>query len=150
MDRRKLLATSTVAFAGLAAGKVFAQDGKPGQHSQHLDAMHQKCLELCQNCESLCNQIIDHCLRPHSDNGKIHAECARAAMTCQDFCGLSAKLMSRMDKLSPDLCKLCAQSCDACAVECEKIKDDPQMKACAKLCRECSEACKKMAESKHH
>jgi hypothetical protein len=26
MDRRKLLATSTVAFAGLAAGKVFAQD----------------------------------------------------------------------------------------------------------------------------
>jgi hypothetical protein len=141
MDRRTLLTTGTLAFTGLTAGGVYAQVAKPGEKPHHkMDEMHQKCLELCQHCESVCNQIITHCLSSHGGDHRIHSECARAAITCQDFCGLSAKLMARMDNLSAELCGLCARAC-------EKLQDDPQMKDCAKVCRECSDSCKQMAKS---
>jgi hypothetical protein len=53
MDRRTLLTTGTFAFTGLAAGAVNAQVGKHAEKSHHkMDEMHQKCLELCQHCES--------------------------------------------------------------------------------------------------
>jgi len=147
MDRRTILASAGVA----AAAGVFAEvmQGQEKVASQKtaigLDKMHAACLEACQDCEAMCNEIINYCMTHLSQGHKDHAACAAIAMSCQEFCSLSTQLIARSCTLAPAACVACAKACDACASECEKMKSDEQMVACAKACRECAASCRKMA-----
>jgi len=146
MDRRTMFASAgAAAIAGTVASKAFSQENATASHPKHtMNAAHQACLEACQSCESTCNAMISHCLTHASEGHKEHVSSARAAITCQDFCGLSAKLIARMDSLAMANCEVCAKACDACAAECEKMPSDKQMAACAKECRACAALCRKM------
>ncbi len=147
MDRRTVLTTaSAAAFAGTMIGRVCGQENKAGAHAHlEMNDVHGACLEACQSCESICNATLSHCLTHLSAGHKEHAACARSATTCQDLCGLSAKLIARGDAFAVAVCAVCAQACEACAVQCESMSSDSQMSICAKACRVCAAACKKMA-----
>jgi len=147
MDRRNLLASAgAVTLASVAAGVSHGQErGTASKSTASLDKMHQDCLDICQSCEAACNVTVNYCVTHLASGHKEHAACAAMAMSCQDFCGLSAKLIARSCTLAPAACEACAKACEACATECEKMKSDAQMAACAKLCRECAAACRKMA-----
>ncbi len=147
MDRRNMLVSAgAVALAGVAAGVSRGQEsGAATKSTAGLDKLHQSCLEISQNCESTCNATVNHCMTHLAEGHKEHAACAAVAMSCQEFCGLSAKLIARSCTLAPAACQACATACDACATECEKMKSDAQMTACGKACRECAAACRKMA-----
>ena len=145
MDRRRMLASAgAVAVAGMVSGVAQAQEKSSIKSASTMDKMHQECLDACQSCEVTCNQTVNHCMTHLSQGHKDHAACAALAMSCQEFCGLSAKLIARSCTLAPDACAACAKACDACAAECEKMKTDEQMSACAKDCRKCAAACRKM------
>ena len=147
MDRRNLLASAgAVALASVAAGISHGQEGGAASKSEPaLNKMHQDCLDICQSCEATCNMIVNYCVTHLASGHKGHAACAAMAMSCQDFCGLSAKLVARSCTLAPAACEACAKACEACAAECEKMKTDAQLAACAKQCRECAAECRKMA-----
>jgi hypothetical protein len=146
MDRRKMLASAgAVAVAGAVSSVASAQETKVRKHASTLASMHQKCLEACQNCESTCNETVNHCMTHLAKGTKEHAACAAIAMSCQEFCSLSAQIIARSCSLASAACTACAKACDACAAECEKIKTDQQMLACAKACRDCATSCRSMA-----
>lgn len=146
MDRRHMLASAgAVALAGVAASVSRGQEsGAASKPTAALDKMHQECLDICQRCEATCNTTVNYCVTHLANGHKEHASCAAIAMSCQDFCGLSAKLIARSCTLTPAACEACAKACEACAAECEKMKSDAQMVACAKDCRDCAAACRKM------
>lgn len=146
MDRRDLLASAgAVALVSVSAGisRGFV-GGEIAKSTSTLDKLHQECLDICQGCEAACNMTVTYCVTHMASGHKEHAACAALAMSCQDFCGLSAKLIARSCTLAPASCEACAKACEACATECEKIKSDAQLAACAKICRECAAACRKM------
>lgn len=146
MDRRNMLVSAgAIAVVGMAAGVAQAQGKSSTMTASKLDKMHQDCLDACQRCEATCNETVKHCMTHLSQGHKDHAGCAEIALSCQDFCGLSAKLIARSCTLAPSACAACAKACDACAAECEKMKTDEQMVACANACRECAAACRSMA-----
>lgn len=146
MDRRHMLASAgAVALAGVAASVSRGQErGADAKSPTGLDRMHQDCLDICQRCEATCNVTVNYCMTHLADGHKEHAACAAMALSCQDFCGLSAKVIARSSTLVPAACEACAKACEACAAECEKMKSDSQMTACAKQCRECAASCRKM------
>ncbi|MBL8855783.1 MAG: four-helix bundle copper-binding protein [Planctomycetaceae bacterium] len=146
MDRRYMLASAgAVVLAGAAARGAFGQEvGAVSKPTALLDKMHQDCLDICQRCEATCNVTLHYCMTHLANGHKEHAACAALAMSCQDFCGLSAKIIARSCTLTSAACEACAKACEACATECEKMKSDEQMAACAKQCRECAASCRKM------
>ena len=145
MDRRRMLTSAgAVAVAGMVSGAAQAQEKSSIKSSSNLDKMHQDCLDACQSCEVTCNETVKYCMTHLSEGHKDHAACAELALSCQDFCGLSVKVIARSSTLAADACAACAEACDACATECEKMKANEQMSLCAKACRKCAVACRQM------
>lgn len=146
MDRRTILTSaSALAAAGVLAGVAQAQGKETSSKtSAGLDKTHADCLKACQDCAAKCNEIVHYCMGHLSQGQKDHAACAALAMSCQEFCSLSAQLIARSCMLAPAACKACVTACDACASECEKAKADEQMIACARACRQCAESCRMM------
>ena len=146
MDRRSLLASAgAIALANVAVGVARGHEVKSESKSiPGLDKMHQSCLDICQSCEATCNTTLSYCMTHLAEGHKDHAACAALVLSCQEFCGLSAKLLARSCVLTPIACGACAKACEACAAECDKMKSDKQMAACAAACRECAASCQKM------
>lgn len=146
MDRRTILTSaSAIAAAGVLAGAAQAHGKETtSKTSFGLDKTHADCLKACQDCAAKCNESVHYCMDHLSQGKKDHAACAALAMSCQEFCSLSAQLIARSCMLAPAACKACETACDACASECEKVKADEQMIACAKACRQCAESCRMM------
>jgi hypothetical protein len=143
MDRRSaLLSTGVAAVAGLVAANVHADEH--AAHANHGSNSMSECLEACQSCEMTCNETLAYCMKHIAEGHKDHAPCAELVLSCQEFCGLSAKLMARSSPLHKVGCQACASACDACATECEKMPADEQMAQCAKACRKCAAECRKM------
>lgn len=149
MDRREMLTTAgAAAAAGLVlAGNASGDDRRRSNSPKAMSrsSMHEECLDKCQQCETICNETAHHCLTQAGNGLKDHVRAAEIALTCEEFCGLAAKLIARSCDMTMDTCQLCAKVCEACAKECEKIDSDKQMMACAKACRECAATCRKMA-----
>ncbi len=145
MDRRTILSSAgAVAAAGIFSGSTHAQDKVALKTMSGLDRKHADCLEACQDCGAECNETVNYCMTHLSQGHKDHAACAAVAMSCQQFCSLSAQLIARSSTLAPTACAACATACDACASECERMKTDEQMIACAKACRKCADSCRAM------
>jgi hypothetical protein len=149
MERRNMLATAgAFAAAGAVSGIALGQEPKSkvqgSKRVSTLTPMIERCLEACQNCESICNETVNYCMTHLSKGHKEHAACASVAMSCQEFCSLSTQIIARSCELASVSCAACAKACDACAAECEKIKTDQQMMACAKACRDCATSCRSM------
>jgi hypothetical protein len=146
MNRRDLLASAgTLALANVAIGVARGQGPTTASKSiPGLDKMHQDCLDICQSCETTCNTTLSYCMTHLANGHKDHAACAAMVLSCQEFCGVSAKLLARSCVLTPIACAASAKACEACAAECDKMKSDKQMVACAAACRECAAACQKM------
>lgn len=146
MNRRHLLASaSAAALASVAAPFLSGQEvGVAAKPGTGLDKLQQDCLETCQRCEATCNATLNYCLSHLAKGHATHAACAALLASCQDFCGLSAKIIARASTLMSVACEANAQACDACAAECDKLKSDAQMAACAEQCRACAVACRKM------
>ena len=142
--RNMLLSAGAVALAGVVANSTHGQ-GVQGKNPSVHDKMENECIEICQKCETICNETAKYCFQMLSQGKKEFAECAELLVSCQDFCGLSAKILARSCTLSTASSAACATACQACAKECEKMKSDLQMMACAKACQECHDSCSKMA-----
>lgn len=103
----------------------------------------QICIQNCNQCAQVCEQLIQHCL----NKGGMHAapKHIRTLQDCADACLVSAKFMIRQSDLHPRTCAVCADTCIACAVECERMSDDEMMKFCADVCRRCADTCQRMS-----
>lgn len=77
-------------FGQVSFGQEVVGGSKP---AVGLDKMHQECFDICQRCEATCNVTLHYCMTHLASGHKEHAACAALAMSCQDFCGLSAKLL---------------------------------------------------------
>lgn len=145
MDRRQMITTATAVSAAGVFQKSAAAEGPPPKKALWAASpKRDDCLKACQECEVLCNELIDHCLNHLAKGSKDHAACVRFAISCQDLCSLSVRLIARSCEFSSASCKTCAQACDACADACEKLGSDRQLAACAKACRQCAKRCRDM------
>lgn len=103
----------------------------------------QQCIENCQNCHKICEQIISYCL----EQGGEHAERKHIELllSCADICRTSSHFMMWHSDLHPKVCAVCADVCTKCADGCERMSDDEMMKLCAQVCRECADSCRRMS-----
>lgn len=149
MNRRELLTTAgATAAAAVVVGSGARAQEQRRSHSPVMaqrNRMHQHCLDECIHCETICNETAQHCMAQVAAGKLEHLRPAESALACQDFCGLSAKLIARSCPMMTAACEACAKACDACAAECEKNTSDEQMQACAKACRDCAASCREMA-----
>jgi hypothetical protein len=102
----------------------------------------QQCIENCQQCHKLCEQLISYCL----EKGGMHAERGHieTLLSCADICRTSSHFMMWNSDLHPRVCGVCADVCIKCAEDCERMSDDEMMNLCADVCRECAESCRRM------
>ena len=143
MNRREVFGALGAGVAGLAAVGA----GEAGaQHPHHHDKLHGDCLKACQECATVCNETFHHCFEQVRDGHKQHYRAASLTVDCQEFCRLSAELMSRESELINAACLACAEACQKCAEECAK-HDDDQMKECVRACRTCEATCRAMAKA---
>jgi hypothetical protein len=107
----------------------------------------QHCIDICQECHSVCLETVIHCLQM----GGEHAEPnhIRLLLDCAEICQTSANFMLRGSDLHGLTCATCAEVCDRCAEDCERF-DDAQMKRCAETCHRCAESCREMATQMGH
>ncbi len=129
MNRRELLGVlgaGAVGLTALAGGPTQAQDGR---HPHHHDPEHGDCLKACLHGSEVCNETFHYSFGHLKDGHTEHAKVAELTIDCQDFCTLSATLLSRESSLVAFACMACAEACKACAAECMK-HDDKQMKEC--------------------
>jgi hypothetical protein len=142
MRRREILGIAGLGLVGatLAAKQAIAQ------HPHHHDKLHGECLKACEACATICNETFHHCFDKLKDGHAEHHRTAIVTIDCQEFCRLSAELMSRESPLISIACLACADACSLCAVECSK-HDDPQMKECADACKNCERACRAMIKA---
>lgn len=103
----------------------------------------QQCINNCQECHRICEQLIPYCL----SQGGMHSEPRhiQTLLTCADICRTSAHFMMWNSDLHSKVCGVCAEVCLQCAVDCERMSDDKMMKLCAEVCRRCAASCEKMA-----
>ena len=142
MRRREILG---VAGLGLASATMFAKQAI-AQHPHHHDKYHGECLKACEACATICNETFHHSFGKVKDGHAEHHRTAIVTIDCQEFCKLSAELMSRESPLISIACLACADACSLCEVECSR-HDDPQMKECAEACKKCERACRAMAKA---
>jgi hypothetical protein len=140
MNRRQVL-------GGLGAIGLLAanESGAAAQHPHHHDKDHGDCLKACDECSRVCSETLHYALEHLKDGHTDHAKALEMTMDCQEFCNLSAELMSRESSLMGLACAACAAACAACAQECKK-HDDDQMRECVKACQNCEKACLAMAD----
>jgi hypothetical protein len=120
------------------SGEVLAMEG------HHMSEDMKLCIQLCQDCHSLCTQLIGHCLQL----GGRHAapNHIRLLMDCAQMCTTTADYMARESSFHDRTCGLCSEICRLCAESCEQVAGDDQMvKQCAELCRRCAGSCERMA-----
>ena len=149
MDRREMLGVLGATAAGLAAvtGRtVLAQDAHT-KHAGGHSGVHEDCLRACSDCLVDCNKTAHHCFELVAAGKKEHAKALHLTVDCEEFCGMSLKLVARSSPLISTACEACAKACDECAAECEKFSTDPQMQACAKSCRDCAKSCRVMVKA---
>jgi hypothetical protein len=142
MNRREILGVVGAGFAGVALGATESR----AEHPHHHDKKHGDCLKACEECAAICNETFHHCFYKIKDGHTEHHRAAILTIDCQEFCGLSAKLMARESPLIATACLACAEACKACAAECSR-HDDPQMKECVEACRKCEASCREMVKA---
>ncbi|RPI25557.1 MAG: four-helix bundle copper-binding protein [Chloroflexota bacterium] len=109
----------------------------------HMSDAMRECIRECQNCHSICEETVIHCLQmgdEHADPGHI-----RLLLDCAQICQTSADFMLRGSDLHGRTCGVCAEVCERCAQSCERFRDDSMMQQCAQACRSCAASCRKMA-----
>ena len=109
-----------------------------------FDADMEACIENCTECQRICLEAVQHCLR----RGGAHArpELIRLLLDCSQICQTSADFMTRNSELHHETCELCAQVCSRCAEKCAALGGaDPQMQECADICAQCAGSCREMA-----
>ena len=123
---------------------LHASENTPASERHHkMDEMTQ-CIQLCQDCHTLCIRMIGHCLRL----GGRHAapDHIRLLMDCAQICTTTADYMARGSSFHDRTCSLCSEICRLCAESCEQLRGDDQLiKQCAEMCRRCAESCERMA-----
>jgi hypothetical protein len=143
MDRRELLGALGAGAVGLIA--VSGRDAQ-AQHPHHYDKLHGDCLKASEACATVCNETFHHCFENVKDGHGDHHHIAVVTIDCQEFCGLTSKLIARESPLIAIACLACADACKACAVACSR-HDDPQVKECLEACKKCEAACREMAKA---
>lgn len=105
------------------------------------------CLEACVSCELACVSCADACLG--EKNVDPLRRCIRLNQDCADFCGVTARVLSR--QLESDFgvfrsaLEACALACAACAAECDKHAGHHEhCRICAAECRRCEAECRKL------
>lgn len=123
------------------SGKAISMD------EHHLTEDMTRCIQLCQDCHTLCVQMISHCVNL---GGRYAApEHIRLLMDCAQMCTTTAEYMARESVFHDRLCGLCAEMCRLCAESCERTAgDDQMMKQCAGECRRCAESCERMSSKR--
>ena len=122
-------------------GKAISMD------EPHMNEEMTRCIQLCQDCHTLCNQMIGHCMKL----GGRHAtpDHIRLLMDCAQMCATNADFMARESLLHDRLCGLCAELCRLCADSCRQAAGDDQlMKQCIDLCRRCAGSCEQMSSKR--
>lgn len=112
-----------------------------------MSADMQRCIENCNRCHALCQEMIQHCL----ELGGKHATPAhiRLLQDCAEICQTNVDFMLRMSEFHPELCGVCADVCTRCAEQCERIgQGDDMMKRCAEACRASAKTCREMSKHK--
>ncbi len=110
--------------------------------SIQLSPEMQQCIQLCHDCETMCQLTLMYCL----GQGGTYAEAAhiRLLLDCIAICQICTGLMARDSDFAGRSCTLCADLCDRCAASCEQFTGDAQLAACAQTCRRCAESCRAM------
>ena len=142
MNRREIIGVVGVGLAGMALRPSEAR----AQHPHHHDELHGECLKACEACATICNETFHHSFHKLKDGHAEHHRTAIVTIDCQEFCRLSAELMSRESPLISIACLASADACNLCAVECSR-HDDPQMRECADACKNCERACRAMVKA---
>lgn len=116
--------------------------------AKHQSPEMQRCIEMCQECHTVCLQMIGHCL----EKGGKHAEPdhIRLLIDCSEICLTSANFMLRGSELHTETCRACSVVCERCADDCERMADDAMMRECAETCRRCARSCAEMAGAAVH
>lgn len=102
----------------------------------------ERCIALCNECNRVCLQQIEHCLSlggAHSEPGHIST-----LLTCASVCRTTSELMSIESDWYATMCDLCAQVCDECADACEELGE---MEECVAACQDCAEECRAMVDN---
>lgn len=123
---------------------LHASETTPASEGHHMMDEMTQCIQLCQDCHTLCIQMIGHCLKL----GGRHAapEHIRLLMDCAQICTTTADYMARGSSLHDRTCSLCSEICRLCAESCEQLRGDDQLiKQCAEMCRRCADSCERMA-----
>lgn len=152
MDRRHMLGTISSAVALAAAARAFPVHGaenKLGDNDAHAKSL-EACLAACTSCMNECNMTAHYCFAEAGKGDKKFLMPLHLAVDCQEFCGLSAKMIGRVSPLMGVSCHACAEACEKCAAECEKIPSDEQLARCAKQCRACAKSCQEMMKHAGH
>ena len=106
-----------------------------------------RCIQLCQDCHTLCIQMIGHCVKL---GGRYAApDHIRLLMDCAQMCATTADFMARESAVHDRLCGLCAELCRLCAESCQKAAGDDQLaNQCIDLCRRCAGSCERMSSKR--
>jgi hypothetical protein len=103
----------------------------------------QECIDLCQECHTICLETVQHCVR----SGGEHAdpEHVQLLLGCAEICRTSAAFMALGLSQHTETCSVCAHVCELCAESCARIPGDAEMQLCEETCRRCAEICRNMA-----
>lgn len=126
---------------GRAAGAAVA--ASPAQGGHHPDDEIKKCAQLCQDCQALCIETIQHCLKL----GGRHAAPQHIGLLldCAEICETTAHYLLRRSSLHDRICGICADVCRQCGDDCSHMAgDDEVLRQCVEMCRRCAESCERM------
>ena len=146
---RRTLVTTGASLLASSASLMMLRGVEASPHTAatsepHMTEELRKCIHLCQDCHTLCVQMIGQCLRL----GGRHAahDHIRVLMDCAQMCMIAADYLTRESVIHGRVCGVCAEICRLCAESCEQVAADDQLvKRCAEMCRRCADSCKHMA-----
>lgn len=136
MNRRELLGQSTLALGALAATSVSGMAlAATSKESAGLLSAAQDCLTVGQEC-------LTHCIESLSTGDKMMAECAKTVRDTIAACEGLIALAASNSKHLKEYAAVCAKICRDCEAACKKHAQHHDIcKRCMEACANCAKAC---------
>jgi hypothetical protein len=111
-----------------------------------------RCVEECLACAQACVACADACLAEPDDVVPALRACVRLNQDCADFCGATARTVSRQtgadNTVLRAVLRACVTICGACARECEShAAQHEHCRVCAEQCCACERACQELLDT---
>ena len=107
-------------------------------------------IDAANACAVVCSSCASACLS--EDHPQEMAVCVRDDLDCADICGVTARVLARLNRsdkaLTQSLLATCIEACVQCAASCAPHRDHHEhCRLCEAACNACEAACQALLDA---